>query len=124
MTMNMFLWSSVLLFLLFIFTSRNRTRDRRSIIVGAFTIFMYIILSGFYIVSDYFTGEGINDAVIYHLRYGLDGSGFGDYYLIISIGFGFFIGSFIASYFYYRLLKNDIFPEPNTIRRIIHTIIT
>ena len=59
MTMNMFLWSSVLLFLLSIFTSRNRTRDRRSIIVGAFTIFMYIILSGFYIVSDYFTGEGI-----------------------------------------------------------------
>lgn len=122
MTMNMFLWSSVLLFLLSIFTSRNRTRDRRSVLVGAFTIFMYIILSGFYIVSDYFTGEGINDAVIYHLRYGLDGSGFGDYYLIISIGFGFFVGSFIASYFYYRLLKNDIFPEPNVIRRIISTL--
>lgn len=120
--MHTLLWLSIFLFVIAVFTSRNRTRDRKSVIFGAFLIFLYIILSGAYIVSDYFTGEGINDAVIYHLRYGLDGSGFGDYYFIISIGCVFFIASFVVSYFYYRLLKNDIFPEPNKIRRAISTL--
>ncbi|MBV5278405.1 MAG: sulfatase-like hydrolase/transferase [Campylobacteraceae bacterium] len=119
--MNTFLWISILLFIIAIATSRNRTRDKKSVFFWAFIIFAYIILSGVYIVSDYFTGEGINDAVIYHLRYGLDGSGFGDYYLIMTIGFGFFIASFVLSYFYYRLIKNDVFPEPNRIRRAIST---
>ena len=119
MTMNSYLWLSILLFIAALFLSRNRTRNKFSLFIGAFIIFMYILLSGAYVVSDYFTGEGINDAVIYHLRYGLEGSGFGDYYLIITIGFGFFMASFIVAYFYYRLLKNDIFPKQKRLRRLL-----
>ncbi|MDD3344532.1 MAG: sulfatase-like hydrolase/transferase [Sulfurospirillaceae bacterium] len=120
--MNSYLWLSIFLFIVALFTSRNRTRNKYSLFFGAFIIYMYILLTGAYIVSDYFTGEGINDAVIYHLRYGLEGSGFGDYYLIIMIGFGFLLASFIVAYFYYRLLKNDFFPKEKRLQRIISTL--
>ncbi len=122
MTMNFYLWLSISFFVVSLLLSRNRTRNRYSLFLGAVIIFCYIILTGAYIVSDYFTGEGINDAVMYHLRYGLEGSGFGDYYLIILIGFGFFLASFILSFFYYRLLKNDIFPKERRIRRILSSL--
>ena len=107
--MNNMLWLSAGLFLIALFTSKNRTRTRKSALIGAGSIFIYMILSAFYIVSNYFTGEGINDAVIFHLRYGLDGSGFGDYYLIIAVGVGLFIASLALSIFYYRMVKNDMF---------------
>lgn len=107
--MNYMLWLSAGLFLVALFTSKNRTRTRKSALIGAGTIFIYMLLSAFYIISNYFTGEGINDAVIFHLRYGLEGSGFGDYYLIIGIGFGLLIASLALSIFYYRLVKNDVF---------------
>ena len=32
-----------------------------------------------YLVSDYFTGDGITDGTLYHIRYGLHGSGFLEY---------------------------------------------
>jgi len=114
--MNSMLWLSAGLFLIALFTSKNRTRTRKSALLGAGCIFIYMILSAFYIVSNYFTGEGINDAVIFHLRYGLDGSGFGDYYLIIAIGVGLFIASLALSIFYYRLVKNDVFEHHHKLK--------
>ncbi len=56
-------------------------------------------------VSDYFTGEGINDAVIYHLAYGLAGAGFEEYSMIISMVILFLVFSIVASYIYYRRIK-------------------
>lgn len=37
-----------------------------------------------FLVSDYFTAEGINEAVLYHLRYGLEGAGFAEYRALIT----------------------------------------
>jgi len=113
------LWLSVGLFLIALFTSKNRTRTRKSALIGAVCVFFYMILSAFYIISNYFTGEGINDAVIFHLRYGLEGSGFGDYYLIIAIGIGLFFASLALSLFYYRLVKNDMFEHHHKLK---HTL--
>ena len=113
---------SSLLFIMAIITSKNRTRTRKSALWGAFILFLYMILSAFFVVSDYFTGEGINDAVIFHLAYGLDGSGFGDYYLIIAIGVAFFISSLVFSVVYYRWVKNDIFPMRRTTRYILSCV--
>ena len=113
---------SSLLFIMAIITSKNRTRSRKSALWGAFILFLYMILSAFFVVSDYFTGEGINDAVIFHLAYGLDGSGFGDYYLIIAIGVAFFISSLVFSVVYYRWVKNDIFPMRRTTRYILSCV--
>lgn len=114
--MNIFLWLSLGLFLLFLFTCKNRTQNSKSAFLGALVVFIYMILSAFYIVSDYFTGEGINDAVIFHLLYGLDGSGFGDYYIIIAFGVGLFISSLIFSIVYYRLMKNVLLETPKKVR--------
>ncbi|WP_263833145.1 sulfatase-like hydrolase/transferase [Sulfurospirillum oryzae] len=117
--MNNILWLSAGLFLIALFTSKNRTHSPKSAMIGAMTIFIYMVLSAFYIVSNYFTGEGINDAVIFHLRYGLDGSGFGDYYLIIATAIALLIGSLALSVFYYRLLKNSVLQEHQKLKRII-----
>ena len=102
--MQYFFWLSLLLFTSAIAISFHHVRSRRSALWGALFVFVYLVISAFYIVADYFTGEGINDAVIFHLRYGLDGSGFGDYYLIIAIGVGLFIVSLMASVFYFRMV--------------------
>ncbi len=117
--MNNMLWLSAVLFLIALFTSKNRTRTQKSALIGAVCIFTYMIISAFYIVSNYFTGEGINDAVIFHLRYGLEGSGFGDYYLIIAAGVGLFIASLALSIFYYRLVKNDVFEHHHKLKHAI-----
>ena len=102
--MQYFFWASLFLFASAVYLSFHHIRSRQSALGGALLVFFYLIISAFYVVSDYFTGEGINDAVIFHLRYGLDGSGFGDYYLIIAIGVGLFIVSLMASVFYYRMV--------------------
>ena len=102
--MQYIFWISLLLFCSAIYTSFHHVRSKQSALWGALLVFVYLVLSAFYIVADYFTGEGINDAVIFHLRYGLDGSGFGDYYLIIAIGVGLFIVSLMAAVFYYRMV--------------------
>ncbi|WP_041958035.1 sulfatase-like hydrolase/transferase [Sulfurospirillum arsenophilum] len=120
--MNNMLWLSAGLFLIALFTSKNRTRTQKSALIGAVGIFIYMIMSAFYIVSNYFTGEGINDAVIFHLRYGLDGSGFGDYYLIIAAGIGLLIASLALSLFYYRLVKNDLFEHHHKLKHGISLV--
>lgn len=120
--MNNMLWLSAGLFLIALFTSKNRTHTSISASIGAIVIFIYMVLSACYIVSNYFTGEGINDAVIFHLRYGLDGSGFADYYLIIAVGIALLISSLVLSVFYYRLLKGIIFVERPRLKRVISTL--
>lgn len=45
------------------------------VVVAAVSMFLFVL----YFVADYFTGDGINEAVIYHLRYGLSGAGFSEY---------------------------------------------
>jgi len=120
--MNNMLWLSAILFLIALLTSKNRTRTRRSALIGAGSIFFYMLLSAFYMVSNYFTGEGINDAVIFHLRYGLEGSGFGDYYLIIFTVLGLLVASLALSIFYFRLVKNDVFEEHQKLKHGISIV--
>ena len=102
--MQYLLWLSLSFFFSALVLSYYQARTKRHLLLGAILVFVYLGMSAFYIVADYFTGEGINDAVIFHLRYGLDGSGFGDYYLIIALGVGLFIVSLMSSIAYYRIL--------------------
>jgi len=51
----------------------------------AATIVLFIFLSGAYIVSDYFTNAGINEAVLFTLLYGLEGTGFSEYSNLIGL---------------------------------------
>lgn len=43
-----------------------------------------LLLAVFYFVADYFTGKGVDESVIYHLSYGLEGAGFGEYKVLIA----------------------------------------
>ena len=88
------LWVSIGLFFLAFWTSQHKTYQRFIAMMYTFLIFVYMILTTFYIVANYFTGEGINDAVIFHLRYGLDGSGYGDYYVMLRMAHGSFARQF------------------------------
>src|SRR3989339_1244433 len=62
-----------------------------------------VILSLSYYIADRFTGEGITEAVVYHLKYGLAGAGFFEYrYLIVGsalflVAFFFFFCFFFCS---------------------------
>jgi len=44
-------------------------------IIGLLTI----LFSVSYLAIDYFTDSGVNEAVVYHLKYGLEGAGFFEY---------------------------------------------
>jgi phosphoglycerol transferase len=50
--------------------------------------FLYLLYSVFYIACHYFTGQGIDHSVLYHVKYGLEGAGFGEYrgLIVFSIG--------------------------------------
>lgn len=121
--MNFMLLTSIALFIASVYTSKNRMRSHKSLIFGALSIFVYLLLTVVFIVSDYFTDEGINDAVIYHLHYGLEESGFGDYYLIISIGIFLFISSLVLAIFYYRMVKNSILIHHHFIKRLLSGVL-
>lgn len=57
---------------------RGRPREPTALLL-AVAMALAVLLFVAYFVADYFTGEGINEAVIYHLRYGLSGAGFAEY---------------------------------------------
>ncbi len=102
--MHSLLYGSLFLFACALWMAYHHSHSKKSTLIGAMIVFIYLFLSAFYIVSDYFTGEGINDAVIFHLRYGLDGSGFGDYYLIMVIAVVLLIVSLMSALAYYRYI--------------------
>ena len=93
-----------------------------------FTMFFYFILViGSLLlfitfgVSDYFTGNGIDEATIYHLKYGLEGAGFLEYkeliiftMFLLTLGFGLLL--------WYLLKKRTTTKNKNIIAYIIMVI--
>lgn len=111
-----------ILFLIGILTTNNRTRTRFSALFAAMLSFVFFVLSVMYIGADYFTDEGINDAVMYHLVYGVEDAGIAEYSLIILIVFILFVLSFVFSYLHYRIIKNSLHPKPKNIKAIISKV--
>lgn len=59
-------------------------------VVGTIIVFFVILftvvfslLTGSYFVANWFTGIGFDDSIFYHLRFGVEGAGFGDFYFLI-----------------------------------------
>lgn len=53
---------------------------RRSVaVLHAAAIVCFVVLSTLFLAADAFTGRGIDDSVLYHAAYGLDGAGFEEY---------------------------------------------
>jgi phosphoglycerol transferase len=117
--MQYFFTLSLLLFIFALLIAYHHSHSKKSTLLGAGVVFVYLFLSAFYVVADYFTGEGINDAVIFHLRYGLDGSGFGDYYLIMVVAVVLLIMSLMSSLAYYRYIGRKAVVEPTRFRKLL-----
>jgi phosphoglycerol transferase len=86
----------------------RKTIDQTSLqFTGAAFVLLYFVQSTGYIASDYFTGNGIDESVIYHLDYGLKGAGFVEYIgLIGGAGIFLLLGAAIA-FGVFQLLGRD-----------------
>lgn len=94
------LYFSTFLFLIFAFFVR---RNRFSIVnkIGLILLSIsYILLYLLFVISDRFTANGIDESVIFHLKYGLAGAGFASELKLII----FSITASLASFYYlYRI---------------------
>ena len=70
-----------------------------------------------FLVADYFTGNGFNDAVIFHLQYGLKGAGFVEYQWLLVLSFAGCIAAMITPYLILRIFssKNNVRVKRNII---------
>jgi len=98
------MYVSIILMIMAVWLSFNRERGRVSAIFLALLLFFYLLLSIAYLAANYFTDEGINDAVIFHLQYGLEGAGFKEYYGIIFLALFLFMVTSLLSWYYFKRL--------------------
>jgi len=91
-----FLYLSFILFLTGLFLYKKVKMGKISKISFFLISLIQLFVSFFYFIVLHFTKDGINSAVVYHLRYGLDGAGFSEYkwlafglvvYIIIALFF-------------------------------------
>lgn len=73
-----------------------------------------------YLGADYFTGKGVDESVIYHVFYGLDGAGFGAYSQLILAVVIYFVISFTLIYLF--LIKNENRKSPKKVLKNTHLI--
>lgn len=83
MIKNILMLVSFCFFCLSIYKMKKTGTSLFNRVLFALLSLMFLILSAAFIVSDYFTGHGIDESVIYHLKYGLNGAGFMEYWRII-----------------------------------------
>ena len=116
---NYFLLALSLLFFLTgcIFALRMNATSRAIIIFISITATSLLAYSAFFLVSDYFTNNGVDDSVFYHLQYGLSGAGYEEYWHLILITAVFLM---LAITVPYKLLHRFSVSnkEPSTNRRL------
>lgn len=96
----MMFFSIIFIFISFFLLFKNKRFFRFSYIT-LFVLFISLLLIITYAVSDYFTDNGIDESVIYHLRYGLGEAGFAEYARLIIVSTVAFI--FITLLLYYAI---------------------
>jgi len=72
-------------------------------------VFFSICIYVFYFVSDYFTGNGIDNSVIYFIKYGISGAGFSEFRAVIFSSIIFLFLNFVLSFFIFIHKKNSRF---------------
>ena len=107
MSDNLYMYVSLSLFVAGVYTYIKSTVLIRNIFFYV-VVFTSIILYSIYGISDYFTGDGIDDSVIYHLRYGLGGAGFSEFLglIVTSTVLIIFSLSFLAWVLFKRAKRN------------------
>ncbi|MBB6520101.1 sulfatase-like hydrolase/transferase [Pseudoteredinibacter isoporae] len=97
--------TSVLLFVIALGLSIRFTLNKKTRIACFLLAMLWVILSCTFFVADYFSGNGIDEATVYHMQYGLGGAGFGEYsrlILVSSLGLAAIVGLLIYAFFFGR----------------------
>ncbi len=118
--MSLYFFLSIVFLLLSLATARYKTKHLIYVLLNTLSIFCYLLITVLYFSADYFTNEGINDAVLYTVEYGLGGAGFGEYTLLLFFSFFFFVVVFALSYLYFRIIHNSIIPKPKRLKGFLH----
>lgn len=93
------------------FFSVGKLCRRYSILIAGYG-FLYLLWVTFYAVCYYFTGKGIDYSVLYHVKYGLAGAGFGQYdNLIYGSLFFLFFFSAVGCYYLFSSSKGSNSPS-------------
>ncbi len=90
----------VIILLIFICLGRLfvRTGKVLGILFSCLFLLNFLFIE-FYFIADYFTNEGVNESVFYHMAYGLEGAGFGEYSTLIVVSVVAIIASVLLSLF-------------------------
>jgi len=102
-----FISLSLLLFVVacWFLKARNKWLLGLAFIIG----FVIAFLCSVYIVSDAFTNEGIDEAVLYHLSVGLEGAGFSDFIDIMVFSVFLLLSSLVYAYCCTKVLSRKRF---------------
>ena len=103
--MNINVLISPLLIAIGLFLLYRRNRSAFLQYFDSLFVILALLLVVTYLVSDSFTGVGIDDSVIYHLTYGLQGAGFGEYLKLILLTLSAIAVAVVASIFSWRMLR-------------------
>ncbi len=114
------LYLSISFFFISILTATYKNKNIYFSFFNALVIFLYLVLFILYFSANYFTDEGINDAVLFTVLYGLGGAGFGEYIILIAISIFLFIFTFAISYLYFRILKNSVHTTSKRFKGVVH----
>ena len=77
-----------------------------SIIIAALTL-LSLFISGFWYVSDYLTGSGIDESVIFHLRADMSGATLADFAPVIAASVIYLIISIMFSLYVYHVVRTE-----------------
>ena len=107
-------------FIAFVLFSRGKKRGTLWALFFSSLTFLYLAVSLFYYLADYFTNEGLNEAVVYTLLSGLEGTDYTEYSTLIVSAFVFTVSMIAASYLYYRMMKKNVQPKVNIAGNFLH----
>jgi len=114
------IYLSLLFYLFAIFTMKYKEKNPKRIFLETSLFFLFGFLSISYFAANYFTGHGINDAVIAALNLGFENAGFEEYILLILTVFGAFVALFVMAFFHYTHLKSVKIQDPKRIKAFVH----
>lgn len=99
------LFASILLMLISLFLFKEKVHSCTLSVVIALTVFALLLFSGFWWMSDYFTGQGIDELVIYHLRTDLSGAGLAEFKYHLIFGLLYIVSILLISVYSYKVVR-------------------
>lgn len=88
--------------------------SKRSAFLPPLFVFILLNCTGFYLAADYFTGDGVNEAVVFQLIAGFEGAGLDDYTFLFYMAPLWFLLSVVLFWFLYRLCLSRTYKRNKT----------